>query len=326
MIYDAIVTKDPALGALISSEAGLELVVTGFGFTEGVTWVSAGGAEHLLFSDIPANVIYRWSPGGKVEIHLEKSGYQKPDVWRVGMPFNNGKHPDDPAFEKFNMCGSNGLSLDRQGRLIIATWAGRSIDRIEHDGSRTVLAHRYEGKRFGGPNDVVVRSDGSIYFTDTFGGMLKLENDPFKELDINAIYMIREDKVIRVVDDIPNTNGLAFSPNETIMYANGSLDRYIRRYDVTPDGALRNGALLIDFAGEKARGITDGMKVDELGNLWTTGPGGIWIVSPEGKPLGLIPLPEGGTNLTFGDGDRKTLYISAETSIYKIRTNVAGLL
>jgi gluconolactonase len=188
-----------------------------------------------------------------------------------------------------------------------------------------VLAHEYEGKRFGGPNDVVVRSDGSIYFTDTFGGMFKLENDPSKELDINAIYMIREGKVIRVVDDIPNTNGLAFSPDETVMYANGSLDRYIRRYDVTPDGALRNGALLIDFAGEKARGITDGMKVDKLGNLWTTGPGGIWIVSPGGKPLGLIPLPEGGTNLTFGDDDRKTLYISAETSIYKIRTNVAGL-
>jgi gluconolactonase len=324
MSVKSIVVKDPALETLIAIEAQVETVASGFGFAEGVTWVQRGEAGHLLFSDIPANVIYRWSPDGELAIHLEKSGYPKPDHWRVGMEFNNLKHPDDPGFEKFTMCGSNGLALDPEGRLVIATWAGRSIVRIEHDGARTTLADRFEGKRFGGPNDVVVRRDGSIYFTDTFGGMLKRDEDPSREIDINAVYRIHDGQLTRVVDDIPSTNGLAFSPDEKTLYANGSQNRYIRRYDVGSDGTLANGALLIDLNGEPASGITDGMKVDELGNLWTTGPGGLWVLSPSGRPLGVIPMPEDGTNLVFGDVDRKTLYISAPTSIYKIRTNVAG--
>jgi gluconolactonase len=286
--------------------------------------VRNAGEGFLLFSDIPANVIYRWSAGDGVSIYLEKSGYQKPDLWRAGMEFNNLKHPDDPGFEKFTMCGSNGLALDPEGRLVIATWAGRSIVRIEHDGTRTTLADRFEGKQFGGPNDVVVRRDGSIYFTDTFGGMLKYDKDPSREIDINAIYRIKNGEVTRVLDDIPSTNGLAFSPDEKTFYANGSLNRYIRRYEVRRDGTLANGALLIDLDAEPASGITDGMKVDERGNIWTTGPGGLWVVSPDGEPLGVILLPEDGTNLVFGDDDRKTLYISAPTGIYKIRTKVAG--
>ncbi|MBI2515828.1 MAG: SMP-30/gluconolactonase/LRE family protein [Opitutae bacterium] len=317
--------RAPALDALISPDATIELVATGFGFTEGVTWVQQGANGCLLFSDIPANVIYRWSPGGKVEIYLEKSGYLKPDLWRVGMEFTNGKPPDDPGFEKFNMCGSDGLALDRQGRLVIATWAGRSIVRIEQDGRRTVLADRYQGRRFGGPNDVVVCKDGSIYFTDTFGGLLKMEKDPSKEIDVNAIYMIRDGRVTRVADDIANTNGLAFSPDERFLYANGSIDRFIRRYRVQADGTLTDSTLFIDLHSEKEAGITDGMKVDALGNLWTSGPGGVWVISPAGKPLGVISLPEEATNLVFGDADRKTLYISAKTSIYKIRVHVAGL-
>jgi gluconolactonase len=320
----SIVVKDPSLEALIAPDAQVEVVASGFGFTEGVTWAQRGDDGYLLFSDIPANVIYRWSPGGEAVIHLEKSGYQKPDHWRVGMEFTNLKPPDDPGFEKFTLCGSNGLALDREGRLIIATWAGRSIVRIEHDGARTTLADRFEGKRFGGPNDVVVRKDGSIYFTDTFGGMLKRDKDPSRELDINAVYRIQDGEVTRVVDDIPSMNGLAFSPDEKTFYANGSQDRYIRRYDVRSDGTLANGALLIDLNAEPASGITDGMKVDANGDLWSTGPGGVWILSPDGRPLGVIPLPEDATNLAFGDPDRKTLYISAPTSIYKTRTKVRG--
>lgn len=324
VIAQAIISKDASFSNLVSSDAELQCIATGFGFTEGVTWVQDGSTGHLLFSDIPANVIYRWTPDGKTSVHLEKSGYQKPDVWRVGMQFTNGKAETDPAFEKFNMFGSNGLTLDRQGRLVIATWAGRSIDRVEADGKRVVLADRYWGKRFGGPNDVVVRKDDSIYFTDTFGGMLKGDQDPTKELAENAIYMIRDGKVTRVVDDIVNTNGLAFSPDEKVLYANGSIDNYIRRYDVSPDGMLTNSRMFIDLRQEKEPGITDGMKVDELGNLWTTAPGGVWVISPEGVPLGCIKLPESGSNLVFGDSDKKSLYVSANTSIYKIRTKVAG--
>lgn len=316
--------RDPALDALIAPDAKLALVKSGFGFTEGVTWVQKGRKGYLLFSDIPANVIYRWSPDGSLAVHLEKAGYQKPDLWRVGMPFTNGKPENDPGFEKFNLSGSNGLALDSKGRLIIAAFGSRSVDRIEANGKRTVLADRYEGKRLNGPNDVIVAKNGTIYFTDTFSGMLKLDKDPSKEMDVVGVYMIREGKLTRLIDDIVSPNGLALSPDEAWLYVNGGRDRFIRRYDINRDGTLGDSVMLADLSGEKGAGITDGMKVDAKGNLWTTGPGGVWVLSPLGKPLGLIPLPEAGTNLVFGDSDRRTLYISARTSIYKIRTLVAG--
>jgi gluconolactonase len=222
------------------------------------------------------------------------------------------------------MIGCNGLTLDRQGRLVIATWAGRSIDRIEHNGNRTMLADRWDGKRFGGTNDVIVKKDGTIYFTDGYGGLRLRDKDPKRELD-NGVYMIRNGQVSRVIDDIPNTNGVAFSPDEKTLYANGSRDRFVKAYDVNADGTLSNGHMLIDVNSDPALGITDGLRVDVNGNLWETGPGGIWIISPQGKHLGTILLPELGANVEFGDPDRKTLYIAARTSIYKIRTNIAGV-
>jgi len=324
---DKPVTRlDPALDALISPDAKLELVKTGFGFTEGPVWVPRGDSGFLLFSDIPANVIYMWNPlDDKVSFYLDHSGYTGQDIWRVGFMQTNGKDKSDPKFEEFPMIGSNGLTLDREGRLIICTWAGRSIDRIEWDGKRTVLADRYDGKRFGGTNDVVVKNDDAIYFTDGYGGLRHTVDDPRKELDFNGVYMLKDGKVSLVIKDIPNTNGLAFSPDQKILYANGSRDRYVKRYDVLPDDTLTNGQMLIDMNSDPAKGITDGLRVDTKGNLWETGPGGVWVVTPEGKHLGTIALPELGANVEFGDADRKTLYIAARTSIYKIRTNVAGL-
>ncbi len=316
--------KDAALDQLIGPEARLELVASGFGFTEGVTWVQNRRTGFLLFSDIPANVIYRWSPDGRIAVHVEKSGYQKPDTWRVGMEFNNGKQPAEPGFEKFNMIGSNGLALDRQGRLIIATWAGRTIERLERSGAWTVIADRFEGKRFNGPNDVIVRKDGTIYFTDTFGGLLKLDKDPAKEQDRIGVYMIRDGKLARLIDDLAFPNGLALSPDHNTLYVNGGRDRFIRKYTVKTDGTIADMQMLIDLNSEKAPGITDGMKTDAQGNIWTTGPGGVWVITPAGKPLGVVPLPEAGTNLVFGDADRQTLYISARTSIYRLQTKVAG--
>jgi gluconolactonase len=317
---------DPALDALIAPGATLELVKTGFGFTEGALWVPRGEAGYLLFSDIPANVIYMWNPlDDKVSVYLDHSGYTGQDIWRVGFMQTNGKDKSDPKFEEFPMIGSNGLTLDREGRLIIATWAGRSIDRIEWDGKRTVLADRYDGKRFGGTNDVVVKNDDAIYFTDGFGGLRHTTSDPRKELDFNGVYMLKDGKVSLVIKDIPNTNGLAFSPDQKILYANGSRDRYVKRYDVLPDDTLSNGRMLIDMNSDPARGITDGLRVDIHGNLWETGPGGIWVIAPDGKHIGTIPTPELAANVEFGDADRKTLYIAARTSIYKIRVKVPGL-
>jgi gluconolactonase len=322
----AIRRLDPALDALIAPDAKLELVKTGFGFTEGAVWVPRRDSGYLLFSDIPANVIYMWNPlDDKVSVYLDHSGYTGQDIWRVGFMQTNGKDKSDPKFEEFPMIGSNGLTLDREGRLIIATWAGRSIDRIEWDGKRTVLADRFNGKRFGGTNDVVVKNDDAIYFTDGFGGLRHTTSDPRKELDFNGVYMLKDGKVTLVIKDIPNTNGLAFSPDQKILYANGSRDRYVKRYDVLPDDTLSNGRMLLDMNKAPEHGITDGLRVDVRGNLWETGPGGVWIITSEGKHIGTIPTPELSANVEFGDADRKTLYIAARTSIYKIRTKVRGL-
>jgi len=320
-----VVSLDPALDVLVSPGAKLDVVKGGFGFAEGPVWVQRGKSGHLLFSDIPANVIYKLTPDGEASVYLDKSGYTKPDIWRVGFEFNNGKDPNDPAFAKFYMIGSNGLALDRQGRLVIATFAGRSIDRIEPNGTRAVLADQYDGKRFNGTNDVVVRKDGAIYFTDMFGSLRLGDKDPGLGLPYQAIFMLRDGKVTRVTDDIPATNGLAFSPDEKVFYANGSRDKYIRRYDVKQDGTLANSQMLIDMSGDPTPGITDGMKVDGKGNIYSTGPGGIWVIAPDGKHLGTIRTPETITNLAFGNADRKTLYITARPTIYKIRVNIPGI-
>jgi gluconolactonase len=320
-----VVRVDPALDALVSPDAKLELVKGGFGFTEGALWVDKGKSGYLLFSDIPANVIYKWTPDGKVSVYLDHSGYTAQDIWRVGFIQTNGKDKSDPQYEEFPMIGSNGLALDRQGRLVIATWAGRSIDRIEKNGKRTVLADRWEGKRFGGTNDLIVKKDGAIYFTDGYGGLRQRENDPKKELDFAGIFMVRSGKVSLIIKDIQRPNGLAFSPDEKYLYANGGRDKFIKRYEVQPDGTVANGTMLIDISKDTTPGITDGMRVDSKGNIYETAAGGVWVISPEGKHLGTILTPELAANVEFGDADRKTLYIAARTSIYKIHVNTPGL-
>jgi len=315
-----IVRLDPALDALISPDAKLELVKGDFGFTEGIVWVDQGDSGYMLLSDMYANVIYKLTPDGKVSLYLDHSGYTGYDIWRVGMP-----QPDPNRKDVFFMIGSNGLALDRQGRLLIATWTGRSIDRIEKDGKRTILADRYGGKRFGGTNDLVVKKDGAVYFTDGFGGLRGREKDPGRELDFAGIFMWKDGKVTLAIKDIATPNGLAFSPDEKVLYANGSQNKYVRRYDVQPDDTLTNSQMFIDMSSDTAGGITDGMKVDTKGNVWESGPRGIWIMSPEGKHLGTILTPEFVANLCFGDRDNKTLYVAARTGVYKIRVNIPGI-
>jgi gluconolactonase len=324
---DKPVTKlDPTLDELISPDAKMEEVRTGYGFTEGLVWVPQGRTGYLLLSDMPANVIYKLSIDGKQQsVFLDRSGYTDRDTWRVGFMQTNGKAKDDPKYEEFPMIGSNGLTLDRQGRLVIATWAGRSIGRIEHNGKRVTLTDGFEGKRFNGTNDLVVKKDGSIYFTDDTGGLRKRDDDPRRGVQFSGVFMWKDGKTSAVIRDIPHTNGLAFSPDEKILYANGSRDRFLRAYDVQPDGTLTDGRMLIDLNNDPRPGITDGMKVDIKGNIWESGPGGIWIISPQGKALGHIQVPELVANVAFGDPDYKTLYIPARTSVYKLRVNVRGI-
>lgn len=228
----------------------------------------------------------------------------------------------------------DGLTVDRKGGLVLCTLSGRSVDLIKRNGKHIVLADHYEGKQFGGPNDVVVKKDGTIYFTDpptpvgrpgfSQPKAAREGKDPAKELEFPGLYMIRHGKVTLVVKDMPTFNGLAFSNDEKYLYVNGNTLNYIRRYDVQPDDTLTNGQLLIDMSADKSPGITDGMRVDSQGNIYESGPGGIWIISAEGQHLGTIRTPERVDNLTFGDPDWKTVYIAARTTIYKIRVKTPG--
>ena len=265
-----------------------ERLATGFQFTEGPIWQADGS---LLFSDIPANRIYRWTP---------EDGAQ---VWRE--PTGN----------------SNGLTLDRQGRLIACEHSGRRVSRTEADGTITALADSYEGKRLNSPNDVVVKSDGTIYFTDPPYGIQPEE----REQPCNGVYRILPDGTIeRLVEDFDRPNGLAFSPDESILYIDDSPRRHVRAFDVRADGTLTNSRIFADMDHPQP-GSPDGMKIDENGNLYVTGATGVWVFEPDGTLLGVIAPPERPANCAWGDADRKSLYLTAQKSLYRIRVKVAGL-
>jgi gluconolactonase len=233
-----------------------------------------------------------------------------------------------------HLYGSNGLTLDREGRIVVDANGDRAVERLEKDGKRSMLADHFEGKRLTCPNDIVVKSDGAIYFTDGMAGCLpKREDDPAKELPFHGVYFLRNGS-LQLLDKDPGDfppDGLAFSPDEKILYVNnggpGPNQRQIFAYDVQPDGTVKNRRLFIDFTGEKGPGGPDGMKVDVMGNLYSTGMGGVWVISPAGKRLGQIPAPEGMrfSNLAFGDQDSKTLYIVSPKSLWRIRLKIAGI-
>jgi gluconolactonase len=315
-----VVRLDPALDALVAPNAKPELLKGDyFGAIEGPVWVDqAPSGSYLLFSDMAANVIYKWSPAGQLSVFLDKSGYSGNDLNNVGGQYTNGRL-------HLLLIGSNGLTLDRQGRLIIAGMTDRNVTRLEKDGTRTTLADRYEGKRLNSPNDLVVKSDGAIYFTETTSGIRGRDEGPAREIPFHGVYLIK-DGMLRLLDKDPQgaaPNGIAFSPDERILYVNGGTK--ITAYDVRPDDTLANPRLLIDMSIEKIPGNTDGMKVDRSGNIYCSGPGGVWIVSPQGKHLGTIVPAERAANLAFGDGDSKTLYMVGGRSLWRIRVNTPGI-
>jgi gluconolactonase len=305
-----VVRLDPAFDTLISPDAELQKIKGGFGFTEGITWVQRKGASgFVLFSDMWTNQIYKLTPEGQLSLYLDHSGYTGFDIFRVGMP-SPGQAPSE---RKWYQIGSNGLALDRQGRLLIATNTGASIDRIEKNGKRTILADRYDGNRLTGSNDIIVKKDGAIYFTAGAG-------------DLRGVFMIKDDKVSVAVKDMPAVNGLALSPDEKYLYVNASVRNYVRRYEMQSDDTPTNGQMFFDMQDNKEPGITDGMKVDTKGNVWETAPGPeIVVISPEGKNLGTIRMPEICANLSFGDTDSKALYIACRTTIYKLRLKTPGI-
>ena len=314
-----VVKADPALDQIVPTNAVIEKVASGFKFTEGPIWIHAG---YLLFSDIPNNVIMKWTPDGKVSVLMKPSGY------RGTAPFK-GPEP-----------GSNGLTLDKQGRLTIAEHANRRVTRREEDGKLTVLAERYEGKRLNSPNDVVYRSGGSLYFTDPpYGLPTQSDNDPQKELRFNGVFRIPDAlshppgappddaKLQLLIKDPTRPNGIALSPDEKYLYiaVSDPAKKIWMRYELKPDGTVANGKVFFDATSSTEAGSPDGMKVDQKGNVYGTGPGGVWIFSPQGKHLGTIKPPEVPANCNWGDADGKTLYMTARTGLYRIRLKIAGV-
>jgi len=308
-----VVRKDPGLDDILSPGTKIEKLAGGFLFTEGPVWVPRSDETdgYLLFSDPNNNVIYRWTQDGQLSIFMTKSGYRGLDIGEYGQP------------------GSNGLTLDKQGRLTINQHGNRRVVRMEKNGQLTVLADNYEGKRLNSPNDLVYKSDGSLYFTDPPFGLPKFFDDPRKELPYSGVFLVSADgtQVQLLTTDLKGPNGLAFSPDEKYFYVDNwdSERKIIMRYQVLPDGGLANGMVFFDMTSAEGEDALDGMKVDQKGNLYVSGPGGLWIISPEGKHLGTIMGPEHAHNFAWGDDDGKTLYLCAQTGLYRIRLNVAGI-
>ena len=313
---------DPTANAVLPNNARIERVATGFDkWTEGPVWVRSG---YLLFAEIPANNIVKWTPGKGASVFIHPSGY-------TGKPPYNGPEP-----------GSNGMTLDADGRLTVAGHARRNVWRLESmspSAEVTVLADSYRGKPLNSPNDLVYKSDGSLYFTDPpYGLRTQGDQDPEKQLRINGVYRIPNaqgqkagsepdrGKLQLIISDLPRPNGIAFSPDEKFLYISDSGKRVWMRYHVAPDGSVNGGSVFLDATRDKLPGGPDGIKVDQAGNLYGAAPGGVWIISPEGKHIATIHVPEVVSNLTWGEKDGKTLYITASTSIYSIRLNVPGVM
>lgn len=271
-----------------------ERIATGFEFTEGPIWHPDG---YLLFSDIAASRIYKWTPDGAVTIWREPSGM------------------------------SNGLTLDRERRVIACEHGGRRVSRAEPDGTVVTLADRYRGKWLNSPNDVVVKSDGTIYFSDPPYGLAPPHGPSVQEQEqpCNGLYRITPDGALELlIDDFDRPNGLAFSADESVLYVDDSPRRHVRAFDVRPDGTLANSRVLADMDHPQP-GSPDGMKIDTAGHLYVAGATGVWVFEPDGTCLGVIVTPERPANCAWGDDDRRTLYITARTSVYKVRTCVPGL-
>jgi gluconolactonase len=282
--------ESPAFWKLVPKNAKLETVATGFGFTEGPVWDKSG---FVYVSDEEINKIFRVYPDG-----------HKEELISLGDP--------------------DGNTYDRQLRLIDTASVLRAIIRITPDGKYTVLADHFEGKKLNSPNDVVIGPDGAIYFTDPTLDLVKGET---QEIPYQGVYRLDDSgKVTLLTKDLTQPNGLAFSPDGKRLYIDDSAEKNIRVYDVQSDGSLANGRIFGEEKGNKGEGVPDGMRVDRKGNIFVTGPKGIWVWDPQGQHIGTIVMPEQPANLTWGGAHYDTLYITATHSVYKLRTKTKGFV
>ncbi len=293
---------DPAMDALVPANARIEKLSGGFAFTEGPVWHRRFG--HLMFSDLRSNAIHIWDDAEGLSTFMQ------------------------PVFEgeiETSSVGSNGLNIDSQGRLILMEHGNRRVSRMEN-GNTVVLADNYQGKRLNSPNDSAYRSDGWLYFTDPPYGLAGLEDDPARELDFNGIYRLSPDGELELLESgQTRPNGIAFSPDERTLYvANSDAENKVwMAYVVRDDGTLGTGRVFFDINDQNETGAADGLKVDVDGNLFATGPGGVWIFDANGKHLGTIKPNEVPANVAWGD-DGRTLYMTARSGLYRIRLSTSG--
>jgi gluconolactonase len=295
----AVNVKSESLAELIDRDAQVERVATGFTFTEGPIWNKQG--EFLLFSDMPGDVRRRWSERDGVEEVMRPS----------------------------NKC--NGMVYDAAGNLLVCEHVTSSLVRERPDGTRETIASHYHGKELNSPNDVVTRSDGTIYFSDpVYGRVPGFGIEREQDLSFQGVYRIGpgggEPELVVSENEFEQPNGLCFSPDESLMYINDTPRALIRVYDVASDGTLSGGRLFFDHIGSGVieDGIPDGMKCDERGNIWVTGPGGVWVISPGGEHLGVVGVPENVGNIGWGGSDWKMLYMPSSTSLYRVPTKIAS--
>jgi gluconolactonase len=296
----ALDVRSDKLGRLVDENVEVQQLGTGFTFTEGPIWNPS--QEFLLFSDMPADTRRRWD---------ERDGVQV-----VASPSNKG----------------NGMTLDADGRLIVCEHSTSSLVRIDPDGTgsgREVLASHYEGEELNSPNDVCVKADGSIWFSDPWYGRMPVFGvERERVLGWQGVFRIPpgggEPELVVEQDEYEQPNGLCFSPDESLLYINDTPKAWIKVYDVNADGTLANGRMFFEGIGSGVieEGIPDGMKCDEQGNIWVTGPGGVWVISAEGEHLGVIKIPENTGNLAWGGPDWHTLFIPSSTSLYAVKTKV----
>jgi len=306
-----VIRLDPAMDALVPANPKIYKLAEGFEFTEGPVWSRDG---YLLFSDPNANRIYKYTPDHDLEVWKENSGYDETDITEYRQP------------------GSNGLAIDAKGRLTVNEHGRRRVVRVDRDGKTTVVADAYEGKRLNSPNDLVYATDGTLFFTDPPFGLPRFHADPRKELPFSGVYRVSRATAgppfqLQLIDDsLTGPNGIALSPDQRTLYV-GNWDeqrKVVMRYPIATDGSVGKGSVLFDMTGAPGEEAIDGIEIDELGNLYVSGPGGVWVLSPGGKHLGTIVAPKLPANFAWGDTDGRTLYLTARTGLYRMKMMVRG--
>ncbi len=297
---------DPEIDRIVSHNPKLYKLADGFQFTEGPVWVNRNSG-YLLFSDPNANTIYKYTRAGALSVFRTKSGYAGADIAEYGQP------------------GSNGLAIDKQGRLTLDEHGNHRVSRLEADGTQTVLADKYQGRRLNSPNDLVIKSDGGVYFTDPPFGLPKFFDDPRRELAFSGVYRVKDGVVTLLTKELSGPNGIAFSPDEKYLYV-GNWDeknKVVMRYPVSDDGGVGAGEVFFDMTSAPGEDAIDGIKVDAEGHLFVSGPGGLWILAADGRHLGTVHGPRHPHNMAWGD-DGNTLYLAAQSALYRMPLKISG--